>query len=60
MPLSKLLAGIWFILWAISALGWASISATFMGVLALIIGILWVLEALSVFNATIPLGHREV
>lgn len=44
MSLSTLFLAAFLIIYAISALGWVAISATFIGVVALIAGILFLVE----------------
>ena len=45
MSLSHLLAAIWFILVGIAWLGWVTISIKLLGGLALVVGVLWLVEA---------------
>lgn len=44
MSLSHVLTAIWFILVGITWLGWITISATFLGGFALVVGIVWLVE----------------
>lgn len=47
MSLSTLALALFLILFAISALGWVAVSATFLGVVALIAGILILVEGVT-------------
>jgi hypothetical protein len=44
MSLTHLLTALWFILVGITWLGWVAISSTFLGALAFVVGVLWVVE----------------
>lgn len=56
MALSTLALALFLILFAINALGWIAVSATFLGVVALIAGILFLVE--SVHPITLPVNKR--
>lgn len=57
MSLTHLLTALWFLLLGITWLGWVSISITFLGGLAAIVGILWLVE--NVHPLTIPVRRVE-
>ena len=55
MSLSQLLLAVFLILFAISTLGWVAVSATVLGIVALIDGILFLVEGyhpITVINRT--------
>lgn len=56
MALSHLLTAVWFILVGITWIGWVAISPQFLGVLALIVGILWLVEGWQ--PITVPVRRR--
>lgn len=56
--MAGLLLGILLIIWAVSLLGWVAVSATFLGVCALIVGIVWVIESLGVAVPSVPVVRR--
>lgn len=59
MSLSQLGLGLLLILWAVSGLGWVSVPATLLLWLALITGILLLLEALGVLVWHTPVLIRR-
>lgn len=50
MSLSQLLLAVWLILVGLTWVGWAALSADFLGVLAIITGIIFVLEGTAVWS----------
>lgn len=57
MALSHVLAGIWFILVGITWLGWVTITSSFLGGFALVVGIVWLVE--GVYPVTIPVRRAQ-
>ena len=57
MNLSHLLTAVFFILLGITWLGWVAVSQTVLGVFALVVGILWLVEGyhpVTVWNRPAP------
>jgi hypothetical protein len=59
MSLSTLLLAIWLILVGLTWLTWVNISIKFLGGLALVTGIVFLLEGLSVFSYNLPARRRD-
>lgn len=45
MSVAAILAGVWFILWGLSATGLLAVPGTLLGILAIVVGILWLVSA---------------
>lgn len=52
MSLTQLALAVWFALFAVNALAWVAVSATALGVVALIVAILLVVEGLGYNTST--------
>lgn len=58
MSLANLLLAVLLILLGINWLGWVAVSATVLGILALVAGILFLLAGFSVFSYDLPNRNR--
>lgn len=54
MSLASLLLGIWLILVGVDWLAWVAISTKFLGLLAFITGLLWLISAYHPINISKP------
>lgn len=59
MSLSSLALVVFVFLQSAAYLGWFSVSPTFLGVVGMIFVVLRILEALSVWSYSVPVGHQR-
>jgi uncharacterized membrane protein HdeD (DUF308 family) len=59
MSLSALLLAVWLILVGLVWLTWVTISVEFLGGFALVVGVVMILEGLSVFSYSLPSRKRD-